>query len=198
MNVMFYPRNDLSYREMVRNFHVRQEHTARPLICAEYEKAVDRGKYKGPYGLLLINDTYKDIPAWMDMICGYYGCSVSRHPQEQDGEVASAGCDIFLGKSTGEQNDIVMFFIGLALSVSRWILGTYGGGCISYWDASHWSLDSYTNIIAAFENGLTMATSWGFDTRWGNPLYMAFHDRAVGYLKECSIRYMTTGDNDEQ
>ena len=155
MNVMFYPRNDLSYREMVRNFHVRQEHTARPLICAEYEKSVDRDKYKGPYGLLLINDTYKDIPAWMDMICGYYGCSVSRHPQEQDGEVASAGCDIFLGKSTGED--------------------------ISYWDASHWSLDSYTNIMMAFENGLVMATSWGFDTKYGSPLYIAFHNAYERY-----------------
>lgn len=196
MNVMFYPRNDVSYREMVRNFHVRQEHTARLLICAEYEKAVDRGKYKGPYGLLLINDTYKDIPAWMDMICGYYGCSVSRDSQVQDGEVSCAGCDIFLGKSTGEQNDIAMFFTGLALSVSGMILGTYGGGCISYWDASHWHLESETDIIAAFENGLTMATSWGFDTRWGSPLYMEFHDRAVGCLKECSMKYRT--DNDEQ
>lgn len=183
MNVMFYPRNDVSYREMVRNFHVRQEHTARLLICAEYEKAVDRGKYKGPYGLLLINDTYKDIPAWMDMICGYYGCRVSRHPQEQDGEVAAAGLDIFLGKSTGEQNDIAMFFTGLALSVSRMILGTYGGGCISYWDASHWHLESYTNIMMAFENGLTMATSWGFDTKYDSPLYTAFRDAYERYRK---------------
>lgn len=184
MNVMFYPKNDDSYREMVRNFHVRQEHTARPLICMEYEKAVDMDKYKGPYGLLLINDTYKDIPAWMDMICGYYGCRVSRHPQEQDGEVSCAGLDIFLGKSTGEQNDIAMFFTGLAMSVSGMILGTYGGGCVSYWDVSHWSLDSYTNIMMAFENGLVMATSWGFDTKYGSPLYTAFRDAYERYRKE--------------
>lgn len=198
MNAMFYPRNDISYREMVRNFHVRQEHTARPLICMEYEKAVDRGKYKGPYGLLQINNTYKDIPAWMDMICGYYGCSVSRHPQEPDGEAAAAGCNIFLGKSTGEQNDIAMFFTGLAMSISGMILGTYWGGCVSYWDASHWHLESDTNIITAFENGLTMATSWGFDTRWGSPLYTAFHDSAVRYLEGRSMKYRTYNDGNEQ
>lgn len=76
-----------------------------------------------------------------------------------------------------------MFFTGLALSVSGMILGTYGGGCISYWDASHWHLGSYTNIMMAFENGLTMATSWGFDTKYYSPLYTAFRDAYERYRK---------------
>ena len=188
MNTLFYPMTVSQYDEACYYRKKRQDY-GRRMICQAYEKAVDNDSYEGP-DTLIPDYMFDDLPVWMNMVCAYYGCYVTRdNINASKGTVYAAGNDIFLGESEGEAVDIALFFTGLALATADRIIGAYGGGIIPYHKVSHWRIHEDTQILAAFENGMVLATVWGFDTSYDSSIYNAFRNKATEYVNEiCSER----------